>query len=280
MVGCDVCTDIPDLERSLLSEDSIVFVRKYIPNGKILQCCGDGSDVSLVISKSNKQSVVEDYPSFQVQGPEIDSKDVLALSEYLMERARQEKRVYNLHSSTVNRDDSCVIIHGASRSGKTAIALYGMLSGDIEFLTNERTLIDLKRKRVVGGCRLLDVQKYHHEMFPQIGSIGALNLGDFPDREFEVRAIVYPSIDTGLKQLIIEERDMASAEWLLYPEFTSRIRGVNRRMFNLTYPLDSLDTKDLSRRRLADLDTFLVDVPFYFVRGEVEDILGFIVSQL
>ena len=73
---------------------------------------------------------------------------------------------------------------------------------------------------------------------------------------------------------------MASAEWLLYPEFTSRISGVNRRMFNLTYPLDSLDTKDLSRRRLADLDTFLVDVPFYFVRGEVEDILGFIVSQL
>jgi len=80
--------------------------------------------------------------------------------------------------------------------------------------------------------------------------------------------------------LIVYQKDLAETEWLLYPEFTSRIRGVNKRMFNFSYPLDSLDTKELARKRMEDLNNFLEEVPFYFVRGRKEEISEFIKDQL
>jgi hypothetical protein len=99
-------------------------------------------------------------------------------------------------------------------------------------------------------------------------------------QKYNVKGIVYPSIDTGQEKLIIEQKDLVGTEWLLYPEFTSRIRGVNKRMFGFSYPLDSLDTKDLARKRISELKSFVSDVPFYFLRGRKEDISEFIKSQL
>src|SRR6056297_1089354 len=278
--SCDICTEIPEIISDLKSYESINFIRKKIPAGRISFMEEKDSPRRINVYKSNNQKVLERYPHYEISNPNISYRDSLALSEYLLERARQEEGIYNLHSSTVGINGNCVVIHGASKSGKTVISLNSHQNKGLEFLTNERTLIDFDKEKIVGGCELLDIRDYHKKLFPSLKDVDEFELENWKSEEYKIKCIVYPSIDSGLKKLIFERKDIISAEWLLYPEFTSRIRGDNKRLFNLKYPLDSLDTKDLALKRINLLNKFLTKITFYFVRGSVLQISDFIKNQL
>ncbi len=277
---CEIDTDISELEKLLTSKEAREFVDKKIPGGRIDTYLSNSRDIRLGVYRSNDYRIRENYPNFEVFCPEVNYRDVLALSDYLLERVRQEEGIYNLHSSTVGKGDLCIVIYGASKSGKTVISIEASQNHGLDFLTNERTLIDLEAKKIVGGCSLLDIAPYHWKAFPKLNGKTELRLEKLGDKRPIIKGIVYPSIDSGQTEIIVDQKDLVGTEWLLYPEFTSRIRGVNKRMFNFSYPLDSLDTKDLARKRMRDLCRFVKKVPFYFVRGKKEAISEFIKDQL
>lgn len=277
--SCILHTSISDLTKKLDSDKAKNFVDKKIPDGKIVYPMYSKEKPNIEIENDKKYSINEEFPYFSVRGSNIDYKDILAFSEYILERKRQEKGIYNLHSSTVGKGDSCFIIHGASKSGKTMISLNSDLRKNLEFLVNERSLIDMENKKMVGGCKLLDIEDYHKNSFPELNGKEELRLDEI-NSGYKIKGIIYPSIDNGQKEAIIEKKDSFSSEWMLYPEFTARVRGANKRMFDFSYPLDSLDTKELARKRTDDLRKFLKEVPLYFVKGSIDDISDFIKNQL
>lgn len=276
---CKINTDISDLEKTLFSKNANFFVQKKIPDGKIGSFYNKNPDVEINIYNSVNQKIVETYPSFNIYGNNIDYKDILSLSDYLLERSRQSEGIYNLHSSVVGKDESCVIIHGSSKSGKTVLSIESSYNQKLDFLVNERSLINLKENKMVGGCTLLDINQYHRDLFPFLEGKTELKLKKTKNK-YDIKSIIYPSIDSGLDKPFIEKKDIVGTEWLLYPEFTSRIKGVNKRLFNFSYPLDSIDTKELAIKRMSDLKDFVNKTPFYFIRGKKEDISKFIKSQL
>jgi hypothetical protein len=258
-------------------------VEKMIPSVRMQQDHCTGADSKICIEDGEIFSVRETYPDYKITGINPSPVDILALTEYVLERGRQEKGIYNLHSSAVGLEDRCVIINGGSKSGKTLISLYVMENLNKKFLTNERALIELRSSSLVGGCNTLDLFSYHRKRFNRLYGMEELDLEKISS-PYTIEAIVQPVIDSGIESAEVILVDPPEAEWTLYPEFTGRIRGDNRRLrgdnYDLTYPLDSLDTKELAMQRMLDLKTFLSKTPFYFLRGNLESIGNFILGKL
>lgn len=268
----------------LLNPTNNRTIEKMIPSVSVIDGSCTCVDSRVSIRYREKFNVVETYPNYKMDGNDINYIDVLALTEHLLERGRQEEGIYNLHSSAIGLGDRCVIVHGASKSGKTLVSLNASENYNLRFLSNERALIDLKSSLLVGGCSTLDLSDYHQKSFKRFNGKTELIL-DKISSPYNIVAVVQPIIDSGVKSPNIISVNPQDAEWSLYPEFTGRIRGDNRRLRGgskdcLTYPLDSLDTKELSMQRMANLQVFLYQTPVYFVRGDLESICGFINDKL
>jgi len=276
--ACIIHSKDARITEGLLSEVSQEFVARTVPSGSMIPSSRT-LGTSIEIRGASGRGIREQFPNFTVYG-EVNSKDAIALGDYLLERRRQEAGIYNLHASAVARGETCTVIHGASKSGKTVIPLELMRRGGVRYLVNERTLIDLEDAALVGGCERVALSGYHKEMFPGLIEADAISLGDFTRPRYAINKVIYPNIDSGQKSIIVEEWGSEKAEWLLYPELSSKIRGTNKRMFDFTRPLDSIDTRELAERRIGALKIFLDKTPFYFVKGTLEGICDFIDAGL
>jgi len=280
----DIKSYIESLVDDLTNPEHQRTIEKMIPS--VSRNVG-GTQVTrpeILVSPGQKFDVSEVYPSYMISGQGVSYLDVVALTEHLLERGRQEGGVYNLHSSVVGLDDRCVVLHGASKCGKTLLSLELSQSYGLRFLSNERALINLRESSLVGGCKALDLSNYHQEKFPNLRGKKELVLGEITSPK-KIISIIQPIIDSGAYSPQVISVSIQDAEWALYPEFTGRIRGDNRRLRgdskqSLTYPLDSLDTKDLSIERMKALQLFLSKTPVYFVRGSLPAISQFVLEKL
>ena len=260
------------------------ILERMIPSVNVKESSASEVLPSISITEGDKFEVKEGYPNSEVKGKNLYYTDIASLAEYMLERERQEKGIYNLHSSTVGLEGRCIVINGASKSGKTLLSLNAAEYYGLKFLTNERALIDLKSSSLVGGCKSLDLSEYHRKSFERLSKQRDLELMEVSS-SYPIAAIIQPVIDSGTDSFATTLIAPREAEWSLYPEFTCRIRGDNKRLFGdsreyLTYPLDSFDTKELARQRMGDLRTFLDKIPVYFIRGSLNDICSFIKGKL
>ena len=283
-VTSEIIGDSDNLFSELLNPLNERTIEKMIPSVYMEKDSHFDADSRVSVKRGGRFGIKEDYPHYEVTGDDINYIDMLATSEYLLERGRQEGGIYNLHSSSIGLNNRCVIVHGASKSGKTLVSLNASKNYGMKFLTNERALIDLESSSLVGGCRALDLSDYHQKSLEGLEGKSELIL-DKITSPYNIVAIVQPIIDSGVKSPEIISVNLQDAEWSLYPEFTGRIKGNNKRLRgdskkHLTYPLDSLDTKELAIQRMANLKTFLSQTPVYFVRGRLESICGFIRDNL
>lgn len=279
--SCNVLSNSEGLLEAICNPANLLFFRRVIPSFSL----GNDSsypDVTLEVNEIPDCTfrMIEDYPNFQMNGERIYFNELVSTSEYLLERARQEKRIYNLHSSVLSKGENCAVIHGASKSGKTVLSLEGSLNYGLNFLNNERTLIDLREQKVVGGYTSVVLEGHHKEMFPELKETEVLEIGKNSHLPHKIRLFIMPIIDSGMDELIIKQISKEDAKWHLYPEFTKRIRGINKMMNGFTYPLDSLDSKKIAMQRMGDLINFLDNLPIYSVRGSKESIVKFIDSKL
>lgn len=188
-----------------------------------------------------------------------DFWDIATLSEYLLEKNRQKRGIYCLHSSTAIVNQKAIIFFGgATGMGKTTFAkeIFKSLNGSLFF--DEKTLIDFTSQKVIGGI-LTDWN-------PQ--NIKSLKI---PEKSYPIAFFIYPHIERQGRP-VIKKWNPQIFDWHLYEEVSRKIRGTSRRINNLSYPLLSLDTFQLSQKRVKLVETLTKNIDCFYLKGPVTEI--------
>jgi hypothetical protein len=270
---CMISTNSDSIVSQFEGKKTNVKLRKVIPSG-ILEnnYLGDAStSLTYIVGSEEKSGLHGSYPHITYYSVEPSDTDVLFLSEYLLERKRQENGIYSLHSSVIGNEENAVIFQGGSQSGKTILGFNTSYNTDLSFLYNERSLIDLEEAKLMGGCDLLRVSPYHRNLFPSLENVELYDL-ETQDTSRNIKGLVFHDIDSGISSPIIKRISPESANWRLYPEFSDRITGIPFRVNNFSESLPSLDDYTLSSRRIQSLVSFLESVPVYTIKGSLNSI--------
>ncbi len=257
-----------------ISEDD--FTYHYIPNSK--KVYSEEPDIKIFQKRNMEELVSIDYPLCNFK-EDLSPRDVVSLGEYLLERERQERNsYYSLSSATANKGDNAVIFFGgATNLGKTSSMLELIQSYSYEFFSDEKTVIDLENKTIVGGSRSIPTRKNiikEKVNAKDNDSFQKLNHGDLGIKQ--VSLLIYPHIDNGLQDPIFYQFKALDFHWILTREFSVMIRGAIRLVDNFSYPVPSIDTLELSKLRVKRTQKFAKEVPCFYYQGSTKQIAKFV----
>ncbi len=251
-------------------DKEIPFIDEYIPKAEL--DTSSVPDVILEVDQDKKFSLEIDYPWARISSD--NDKEIIALAEYLLERSREEKGIYCIHSSSVAKEGKGVVFFGSMPNlGKTTLALSAAEKG-FYLISDEKTWF--RGKDIIGGIQYINLRKDWQKRYGS-GLIEARSR--FPVVETaETRLFVYPQIDNGLYEL--KEWDEKTAFWHLQEEFSRKIRGVSRLIDSRQRLVQSLDTDSLSASRIKYINTLLEYVPCLNIRGTPDEIIKTIEGYL
>jgi hypothetical protein len=253
------------------------FTQHHIPDLKIEDNLNE-SKLVLTCKKDLSLPVKLNYPQAKFS-PNISSRDVVTVAEYMLERKRQEKLgYYTLSSATACKDDKSVTFWGgATHLGKTSSMLALIEHLGYNFFSDEKTLIDFKNKMVVGGSRSIPLRKdiIKKKLNHNINKEGFEEIKTIYEKQIP-SMFIYPHLDHGLLEPIFYEFKPLDFFWMLTRELSLVIRGGNRFVDNFSYQLDSIDSKELTEKRIKYTKKFTADIPCYYFQGSLEQIINFI----
>ncbi len=256
-----------------ISEDK--FTYHHVPDVKIVE--NTKVDVAVFQDNALEKLVSIAYPNSRFR-KEISGKDIVTVGEYLLERRRQEANgQYALSSATACYDGQAVTFFGgATNLGKTSSMLSLVERYGYNFLSDEKTLINLEKSIIQGGSRSIPTRKGIIR-----DKVGAATNDDFYQLNSEwsdqmAALFVYPHLDHGLKEPIFYQFKHLDFYWLLIKELSSVIRGAVRLVDNFTYQLPSLDTEELAQSRIQNTKKFTKNVPCFYFQGSIEQITKFV----
>ena len=257
-----------------ISEDN--FTYHHVPNSKKIYL--GKYDVELFQGKNMNELISLDYPRCKFKEG-LSPRDIVSLGEYLLERKRQERSgYYSLSSSTASKENDAVIFFGgATNLGKTSSMLELVQNNTYDFFSDEKTVIDLDRKTVVGGSQSIPTRKKIIEEKingKNNSSFQKLNHKDLGIKQASL--FIYPHIDDGLKNPIFYQFNALDFHWILTREFSGIIRGVTRLIDNFNHPVPSIDTLELSRLRVKRTQKFTEEVPCFYYQGSTKQISKFV----
>lgn len=235
------------------------FVRSHIPCVVISTEMIGNPDASLLFKESEEFGVVLQYPNIVCFQPkEADIRGLIALIGYILERINNEKGVYSIHSSVISKGDKAVVIFGGTTNlGKTSIAKIASEKFGWSFYSDEMALIDSNEDKIISGGKIAT----------NSDSFSDFSLPDI-EQNFEIAGFVHPYIDNGLNK--IERWNSDKFFWHLKEELARKIRGGSKAIHFFSYPLDSLDTFDISKKRLSFAKKLSEKIPCYEMRGTPE----------
>ncbi|MBN1377268.1 hypothetical protein JW949_02950 [Candidatus Woesearchaeota archaeon] len=251
------------------------FIKKYIPSPKISFQSQDDFPI-INIKKSRLFSLSGDFPKINYQGDNL--KDILFIADYFLERARQENKLYSIHSSSVEKDSKAVLLFGWKDTGKTSVALNLARNYSFNFLSEGRTVID--KDFIICGCihyleednEFLKKEYDFSEDCLYVSKLCTLS----SNNKSRLVLLVYPQITQG--PLEVRQWDENKSRYHMYELFSYIIRGVAKNINNYSCPLPSIDTIELAKKR-SDFIKNLVDKnKIYQLRGKIEDICDEIVT--
>lgn len=204
---------------------------------------------------------------------DFNSTDIIVISEYLLEYLRQEDGICVIHSSAVYKKNRAILfIANLTGAGKTSLALYLHAQHQYQLFSDEKTLIDIKKIKLVGQTKKLFIEprtkndlKYFGLKLPKI-----INIQETTDKNLAL--IVMPIIVSSAKTPFVYQYSPTQLRWRLYEEFSKDIRLVNGLIFNFSYPLQSLDNDQLAKQRECFIEKMSRQIPCYCIVGTLEDI--------
>jgi len=250
------------------------FTFHCIPDATIVV---DKEPEIIVVQRSGLDKLVSvNYPSCEFS-KELSARDIVTIGEYLLERRRQEiNGQYGLSSATASYNGKAVTFFGgATNLGKTSSMLELVKSYGYNFVSDEKTLVNLEKRVIAGGSRTIPARK---DIIRD--KVGAKSNDDFASLKTELgeqqaALFMYPHIDHGLDKPIFYQFQPLDFYWLLIKELSSEIRGAIRLVNNFAYQLPSIDTDSLSQLRLQRTRLFTENVPCFYFQGSVEQIAKF-----
>ncbi len=269
----------------LVAEDNVLqkvlsdeFLQAYIPSMKVICDKNDLADATIYIQDAEENKIELDYPNVYLNCKNVNSKDVISLVEYVLERARQEKGIICVHGAGAVVKDKLVVTWGpATGMGKTSLALALADNGNY-FYSDEKVLIDLKKFKSV-GC--LQKQYISNKFWKE-------KLGDgkyfSPDhlaekKDYPIAFFIYGLI-CNQKECIIDDWSPDKFFWHLYEESARKIRGTSRTFFGFSYPVMSLDTEELAVKRLNLIKDFVQNISSIYYKGNLENIQNLIKERI
>ncbi|OGJ19947.1 hypothetical protein A3K73_03230 [Candidatus Pacearchaeota archaeon RBG_13_36_9] len=252
------------------------FTRHFIPDLRILERL-EQHDTE-VTADELKVPAILNYPAAQYRHG-LPSRDIISLCEYLLERSRQEKSgFYSLNSATASKNsDAVTFFAGATNSGKTTSMLELVENCGFNFYSDEHSLLDLSRKKIVGGSRSIATRK--KILNDRLSNGNEFYLKEFDKGEKDAALFIYPHLDNGLASPLYYQFSSLDFHWLLSRELGGIIRGVVKLTDNFRYPLPSLDTPELSERRVQRTIEFTKKVPCYYFQGSLRQMSDFVRSR-
>lgn len=237
------------------------------------------SDVHVIQDNHlKKEPVILNYPSCRF-GKLYDHREVVVLGEYLLERCRQEKKgYYNVSSTSASLENKAITFYGGSTNlGKTSFMLTLVQKCGFDFLSDEKTIIDLANKKIIPGAvsipnrkEILQKRFFKSENLPEYIKLKQT------EKEKEASLFIYPHLDHGLKTPIYYKWPPLDFFWLLTRELSHEIRGGIRLVNNFSYLLPSLDNMKLTKKRVSLTKKFCDEVPCYYFQGSLDQVIKYI----
>lgn len=267
---------VASLEKSWIKKlKNSKFLKRYVPCYEISK---ESKDAGCVLTlKSGYPRFYLEFPRATYSNLKYDEKDIVSLIEFLLECLRQKSGYYCMHSSSVAIGDRGVIFWGwASGLGKTRVVLSLVKNFGAKFFSDEKTLIDLKNVRMLGGVASVYLSKNYFKKYHRNKKFYDFAL---PCTHTKIAFLVYPQVSES-KKLFIEKWSSEKLDWHLYEELSRKIRATSRRLFQNTLPVPPLDTPTLSKKRSLEIKKFIKKVPCYYMRGTEKQISEKILKML
>ncbi len=271
--GISLVFDSREFMEEMLGSD---FIKKYIPSPEI-EHGGIIIPAKINVSSRENFSFSGDYPEFNYCGNNL--YDVLFLSEFMLERARQEADMYSIHSSSASRNGKAVLLFGWKDTGKTSVALHLAREHGFKFLSEGRTVMD-KDFRITGKIHHIEEDNdYLKERYGFDDScLDVSRLCPISSDNDEMELMIYPQI-TGYP-LEIRPWDFAKASYHMHELFGYVIRGATKNLNNYQCPVQSIDTPELAKKRCKFVNSLVNSKKVIQIRGSLEDICKTIDSMM
>jgi len=257
------------------------FLNKYIPAVTVSEKMSP-TGLILKLDTSDHFKFLRNRTSFEFVFPKdkTSTQDLISVIDYCLEFKRQKNKVYSVHGSACYSGDKALLFFGpVSGLGKTSLVLELVINRGYSPIGDEKILIH-ESGSIVGGCAGLSADDFVKKIFKdklkeQSFVEACLKAKD----QMPVRAtkIVLPIIAPG-SSLSVERWSPEEASWHLYEEVSRKIRGISRRVAASSFALPSIDTPELSQKRIQAVDNLTQAIPFYVLRGDLETVAKRVVS--
>jgi hypothetical protein len=240
--GCVAEIDAPTevLER-ILSSDRLY---NFIPLAK--EAGEEEKTEVFVHAEVGKFECRVSYPFAEYMNDSLNPNDLAVLAGHLLERARQERGVYCLHSNAVDILGDGVVMFGPPHSGKTVLSLLLARAGKGRVISNECTLV-ADAGRIEGELKRIRLNPFVSKYIGGEEADGLVGHGN-P----KLRMFVHPLLSA--ERVFLPYNDVESIVWDLIGQTDIFIRGINKAVrdgLHGMYVLPSLDTEELAQRRYA-----------------------------
>lgn len=203
-------------------------------------------------------------------GTDFSSTDIIVLCDYLLERYRQEKGIYTIHSSAVFKENNGIlIVVNLTGSGKTSTALSLINRHGFEIFSDEKTLVS--GPNMVGQVKKIFLEDKTRSSLSKNNIQVDSELDISKESDKQIKMIIVPMIIEGASEVTVKEYTKPQLKWMLYEEISKDIRLVNGMIFNMSEPLMPLDTKEIAKQRLKYAEE-LSKIKAYLVQGSIESV--------
>lgn len=206
----------------------------------------------------------------------LSISDIITIVDYIYEPQRNMQGIYTLNSSSVfNKDSKGVIFFGgATGMGKTSLARYLDSKQDFAIFSDDKTLLNIHTLQVIGGPNYLYINKSNLSKEFDLDENTQLRFNREDKNNIKLSLFVYGYIQKGFKERSIWSKDKFF--WHIYESLTKRVRGVSRRIADGRIALPSIDTTDLSDKRIKDIDHLCSNLDCVFIKGNKKYIYKYI----
>jgi hypothetical protein len=203
----------------------------------------------------------------------MQAKDNIVLANSLLAFCGENSGIYTMEGAAIAKGNKCVILQGDSLAGKSRTAYelreFYNIGGDDSILLK----ILGQKLEFVGGNRYSYPKIWHDNG-------GYVNFGKTAAADLEVVGIiklktVYNPKDN---KCILQKLSYDNLQFLMWSWVSSNSRGVGGYLGEIEYPLPSLDTNELAKKRIKFCNEASY-VPFYFYEGGINT-LSNIISML
>ncbi|MBU1200682.1 hypothetical protein KJ953_04110 [Patescibacteria group bacterium] len=265
---------------SLKNIDPNLFWKELVNNPLLYRFIPDLSfkgrpliELEVVSSSARKVSLMGVKTLIQgLYKKDFNSTDVIVVVEYLLEKLRQKKDIFTIHSSAIFKGNKGVLlVANLTGAGKTSGAIYLSKNYDFEIYSDEKTQINSSME-MVGQVSKVIVEDKARKLLGDNNVFLDKNIEIIKTNNKKLCLIVIPQLVEASNSISTIQYTKEQVKWLVYEELSKDIRLINGLVFNFTYPLMSLDKFEFAQKREKLAEDISLSIPVFLVKGSLVQI--------